>query len=76
VRYLTIERQFSDSSKQVLFNASATRFNVAVVFFNAGHQADALEYAKAALQGFESYGERAAEMIEKTRGLIAEIRGQ
>jgi len=34
-----------------------------------------LEYAEAALRGYESFGERAAEEIEKTRGLIAEIRG-
>ena len=34
-----------------------------------------MEYAEAALRGFESYGERAAEMIERTRGWIAKIRG-
>ena len=37
--------------------------------------ADALEYAEAALRGFESYGERAAKDIEDTRRLIAKIRG-
>ena len=59
-----------------LFNASVTRFNVAVGFFNAGRQEDALDYAEAALRGFESYEERAAEMIETTRGLIAAIGGR
>lgn len=59
-----------------LFNASVTRFNVAAGFFNTGRRVDALDYAEAALRGFESYGERAAEMIERTRGLIAEIRGR
>jgi tetratricopeptide (TPR) repeat protein len=56
--------------------AAATRFNVALAFSDAGRRSDALEYAEAALRGFESYGERAGEMIEKTRGLIAEIRGR
>jgi tetratricopeptide (TPR) repeat protein len=57
------------------FKAAQTRFNVAIALLNAGRQADALEYAEAALRGFESFGERAAEEIERARGLIAEIRG-
>ncbi|HEX7185035.1 MAG TPA: CHAT domain-containing protein [Thermoanaerobaculia bacterium] len=59
-----------------LYHASMTRFNVAIVLSQTGRQADALKYAEAALRGFESYGNRAAEMIEKTRGLIAKIRGR
>jgi tetratricopeptide (TPR) repeat protein len=59
-----------------LFNASVTRFNVATGFFNTGRRADALDYAEAALRVFESYGMGAADMIERTRGLIAAIRGQ
>jgi len=58
------------------FHAAITRYNVAVAFTRANRQTDALEYAKAALRGFESYGERAAEMIERTRRLIAKIRSQ
>ena len=58
-----------------LYGAAAARFNVALAFSDAGRRADALEYAEAALRGFESYGERAVEEIEKTRGLIAEVRG-
>jgi tetratricopeptide (TPR) repeat protein len=58
-----------------LHGAAQTRFNVAIGLLNADRRADALEYAEAALRGFESYGERAAEDIEDTRGLIAEIRG-
>ena len=58
-----------------LYGAAQTRGSVAISLLNAGRRADALEYAEAALRGFESYGERAAEMIEMTRGLIAEIRG-
>lgn len=58
-----------------LYTAAITRFNVAVAFSDAGRRADALEYAEAALRGFEPYGARAAEMIEKTLRLIAKIRG-
>jgi tetratricopeptide (TPR) repeat protein len=58
-----------------LYSAAQTRFNVAIDLLNAGRRADALEYAEAALRGFESFGERAGEGIERTRGLIAEIRG-
>jgi hypothetical protein len=58
-----------------LFHAAQARFNVALAFSAAGRRADALEYAEAALRGFESYGERAAAEIEKARGLIAKIRG-
>ena len=58
-----------------LYGAAQTRFNVAIALSNADRRADALEYAEAALRGFESYGERAEEEIEETRGLIAAIRG-
>jgi len=58
-----------------LYGAAETRRNMAIALLNAGRRADALEYAEAALRGFESYGERAAEEIEKTHGLIAAIRG-
>jgi len=57
------------------YGASLTRRNVAVHLAQAGRRADALEYARAALRGFESYGERAAAEIEKTRRLIADIEG-
>ncbi len=59
-----------------LLKAARTRLNVAIALSNAGRRADGLEYAEAALRGFESFGERAAAEIEKTRGLIAEIRGR
>jgi tetratricopeptide (TPR) repeat protein len=57
-----------------LYSASQSRRNMAIDLFNADRRADALEYAEAALRGFESYGERAGEMIERSRGLIADIR--
>lgn len=59
-----------------LYFAAQNRFNLAIVLFETGRQADALKYAEAALRGYESYGERAAEKTEKTRRLIAEIRGR
>ncbi|MEA2601106.1 MAG: hypothetical protein QOF89_2098 [Acidobacteriota bacterium] len=55
--------------------AAGSRFNIAMAFARAGRRTNALEYAAAALRGFESYGPGAAEDVEKTRGLIAEIRG-
>lgn len=58
-----------------LFAASQSRSNAAVTLLIADRQADALEYAQAALRGFESYGEKAAMEIERTRQLIAKIRG-
>lgn len=58
-----------------LYRAALTRFNVALALLAAGRQADALEYAEAALQGLEPYGAGAGEWIENTRQLIAQIRG-
>lgn len=56
-----------------LYGAGYARRNVAIGLTRAGRFADALEYAKAALRNFESYGERAAAEIERTNKLIAEI---
>jgi tetratricopeptide (TPR) repeat protein len=58
-----------------LYGASVTRFNAALALLDAGRQADALEYAEAALRGFEPYGAGAAEEIKRARGLIVELRG-
>jgi tetratricopeptide (TPR) repeat protein len=58
-----------------LYGAAQTRGNMALALARAGRKADALEYAEAALQGFESLGERAAADIEDTHKLIAAIRG-
>lgn len=59
-----------------LYQAAQARHNIAIAFFAAGRQADALEYAEAALRGLEFYGTGAGEeWIENTRGLIAKIRG-
>jgi tetratricopeptide (TPR) repeat protein len=56
-----------------LYGAAETRFNVAYTLAEAGRFADALEYARAALRNFETYSDSAAEMIQKTRKLIAQI---
>jgi len=58
-----------------LYGAALTRYNVALDLLTAGRRADALEYAEAALRGYEPYGEGAGEKIERTRRLIARIRG-
>jgi len=69
-----IARQFAILKLQaILYKAAQYRAWVAVDLANAGRLADAREYARAALRNFESFGNRAAEMIEKTRGLVAAI---
>ena len=55
------------------YAAGTTRFNLAIVLANNGRLSDALLYARAALRNFESYGGRAKDMEDKTKGLIAEI---
>ena len=42
----------------------------------AGRREDALLYAQAALRNFETFGDRAAEEIQKTQRLIDEIEEQ
>lgn len=56
------------------FEAARTQFNFALILARAGIFQDALTYADAALTKFQSYGKRAAAEIEKTEGLIAEIK--
>jgi tetratricopeptide (TPR) repeat protein len=56
-----------------LYNAASTRFNVAVTLAQAGRLAEAREYAYAALRNFQTYGDRAADEIQETQELIAQI---
>jgi len=57
-----------------LYEAAATRRNVAVILAEAGRFTDALEYANAALCNYETYGDRAkAEDIQETHELIGMI---
>lgn len=58
------------------YNAAVIRSNMARALYSAGRQADALEYAQAALGGFESYGDRTLGMIEKTKELIELVQGK
>jgi tetratricopeptide (TPR) repeat protein len=57
------------------YNAAATRENVALALLQADRRADALDYARAALQGFQRYGERAQHDIDKVQALIDHIQG-
>ena len=56
-----------------LYGAAITCRNAAAALFMADRFADALEYAKTALCNFETYGEGAAEMLQMTQELIAQI---
>ena len=55
------------------FSAGQTRYNVATTLLGAGRQDDARAYAEAALTNYQTFGDRAAAEIEKTKHLIAEI---
>ena len=55
------------------YRAAGTRYNVARALADAGRFADALDYAHAALRNFETYGESAAEMLQMTQEMIAQI---
>jgi tetratricopeptide (TPR) repeat protein len=53
-----------------VFSAAQTRYSVAIALAQSGRLADAREYAYAALRNFETYGDRAAEQIQKAQRLI------
>ena len=55
------------------FGAAQTRFNVAVGLAHAGRFEDALEYARAALRDYQTYGEGATAEIGRAERLIADI---
>jgi len=56
-----------------LYNAGNHRFNVALALMQAGRLDDALAYARAALRNYETFGERATEDVQRTRGMVDEI---
>jgi tetratricopeptide (TPR) repeat protein len=58
------------------FGAGGTRYNVALALGGAGRLVDALAYARAALRNYQSYGQRAADRVERARRLIAQIEGE
>jgi tetratricopeptide (TPR) repeat protein len=55
------------------YSAALTRHNVAVVLAQSGRFVDAREYARAALNGFASYGSAAADWVQKTQELMKQI---
>ena len=56
-----------------IFGAGQTRRNVAVTLVDAGRLSDSRAYAEAALANFRTFGDRAADDIQKTERLIADI---
>ena len=55
------------------YAAATTRYNVALALLQSNRLSDAREYARAALRDFQSYDDRAAEMIARTGQLLAHI---
>ena len=58
------------------YNAGITRFNIARLLDDVGRPADALHYARAALDNFERVGPGAAEDVADARRLIADLEQQ
>jgi tetratricopeptide (TPR) repeat protein len=56
-----------------LYEVAQNLRGAALALFIAGRRADALEYAGAALRGFEAFGDRAADEIQSTQRLIEKI---
>ncbi|MGB2985070.1 MAG: tetratricopeptide repeat protein [Phycisphaerae bacterium] len=56
-----------------LYHAATARYYVALALAQSGRLPDAREYALAALRNFETYGDAAAQDIQKTQQLIAKI---
>lgn len=56
-----------------LYDAGRIRFEIAIMFAQNGRLSDALLYARAALRNFESYGGRAMDWEDRTKGLITDI---
>lgn len=55
------------------YQAGQFRFNVALALAQNGRFPDARDYAAAALRNYEQFGPAAADMVEKTQRLLAEI---
>ncbi|MCH8047952.1 MAG: tetratricopeptide repeat protein, partial [Planctomycetes bacterium] len=56
-----------------LYSAATTRFNVALDLADAARLADAHDYARAALENYKTFGDAAADKIQKTEKLLARI---
>jgi len=55
------------------YQAAMVRYNVAHALLPDGRDADALDYARAALQGLQCYGDRAQRDIDKVQAMIRHI---
>jgi tetratricopeptide (TPR) repeat protein len=55
------------------YHAGQTRGNIALALADAGRFGDALVYAQAALRDYEHIGAAAADMLDQTKQLIADI---
>jgi tetratricopeptide (TPR) repeat protein len=64
--------QYADKAGEI-FLAGGRRFNVAVTLADADRLTDARAYAEAALTNYRTFGDRAADLIQRTEGLIAKI---
>jgi tetratricopeptide (TPR) repeat protein len=56
-----------------VYRAADTQSYIAAALADTGRVADAREYARAALRSFETYGAGAAEMIQRTQQLLANL---
>jgi hypothetical protein len=56
-----------------IFGAGKTRLNVAGALATAGRPSDARAYAEAALANFRTFGDRAADDIQRTERIIGAI---
>jgi tetratricopeptide (TPR) repeat protein len=64
--------QYGDKAGNI-FLAGERRANVAIALRGAGRLSDARAYAEAALANFRTFGDRAADPIQKTERMIAQI---
>lgn len=56
-----------------LYNSAQTRGNIANILAHRGRLQDAMDYARAALRGFSTFGEATSNEIQKTQVLIQQI---
>lgn len=79
--YGAIDRAMAHSRESIryeeiqgnLYGAAQTRFNVAFHLANARRLVDSRDYARAASRNFKTYGDAAADQIQKTERFLAQI---
>ena len=62
-----------DEKRGDLYSAALNRKNATLALIDIGRLGDARAYALAALRNYETYGDRAADEIEQTQRLLAQI---